>query len=45
MEHRDNETALDTISSNRNEYQQSAWDKGRPASKFDNLTDICEPIF
>jgi hypothetical protein len=30
--------------SNRNEYQESFWDKGRPARKTENLTAICEPI-
>jgi hypothetical protein len=30
--------------SNRNEYQESSWGKGRKASKADNLTTICEPI-
>jgi hypothetical protein len=30
--------------SNRNEYQESSWGKGRPACKADNLTAICEPI-
>jgi hypothetical protein len=31
---------------NRNEYQESTWEVkgGRPASKADNLTAICEPI-
>jgi hypothetical protein len=41
-------TALDkykTLSaSNRNEYQESSWGKGRPARGADNLTAICEPI-
>jgi hypothetical protein len=30
--------------SNRNEYQESSWGKGRPAHKADNLTTTCEPI-
>jgi hypothetical protein len=31
--------------SNRNEYHESSWrGKGRPASKADILTGICEPI-
>jgi hypothetical protein len=30
--------------SNRNEYQESSWGKGRPAGKANNLTAICEPI-
>jgi hypothetical protein len=30
--------------SNRNEYQESSWGKGRPVRKADNLTAICEPI-
>jgi hypothetical protein len=30
--------------SNRNEYQESSWDKGRPARKADNLAVMCEPI-
>jgi hypothetical protein len=30
--------------SNRNEYQESSWAKGRPARKADNLIAICEPI-
>jgi hypothetical protein len=29
---------------NRNEYQESYWDKRRPARKADNITAICEPI-
>jgi hypothetical protein len=29
--------------SNRNEYQESSWGKGRPACKADDLTAICEP--
>jgi hypothetical protein len=30
--------------SNRNEYQESSWRKGRPASKVNNPAVICEPI-
>jgi hypothetical protein len=30
--------------SNKNEYQESSWGKGRPARKADNLTAIFEPI-
>jgi hypothetical protein len=30
--------------SNRNEYQEYFWVKGRPVRKADNLTAICEPI-
>jgi hypothetical protein len=30
--------------SNRNEYQESFWDKGRPARKAENFTVVCEPI-
>jgi hypothetical protein len=30
--------------SNRNEYQESSWDEGRPAVKADNLTAIFEQI-
>jgi hypothetical protein len=29
--------------SNRNEYQESSWGKGRPVCKADSLTAICEP--
>jgi hypothetical protein len=29
--------------SNRNEYQESSWSKGRPARKAD-FTAVCEPI-
>jgi hypothetical protein len=29
--------------SNRNEYQESSWGKGRPACEADNLTTISEP--
>jgi hypothetical protein len=31
--------------SNRNEYQESSWGKGRPVRKVDNITAIFEPIF
>jgi hypothetical protein len=30
--------------SNRKEYQESSWGKGRPARKADNITAICELI-
>jgi hypothetical protein len=30
--------------SNRNEYQESSWGKGRPVRGADNLTAICELI-
>jgi hypothetical protein len=30
--------------SNRNEYQESSWGKGRPARNADNFTAISEPI-
>jgi hypothetical protein len=30
--------------SNRYEYQEYYWGKGRPARKADNLSAICEPI-
>jgi hypothetical protein len=30
--------------SNRNEYQESSWGKGRLVRGADNLTAICEPI-
>jgi hypothetical protein len=30
--------------SNRNEYKESSWGKGRPAREADNLTAICETI-
>jgi hypothetical protein len=33
------------IDSNRNEYQESSWGKGRPARKADNFTANCELIF
>jgi hypothetical protein len=29
---------------NRNEYDESSWAKGRPVRKADNLTALCEPI-
>jgi hypothetical protein len=36
-------TMVDSAS-NRNEYQEFSWVKGRPARKADNPTAICEPI-
>jgi hypothetical protein len=30
--------------SNRNEYQESSWVKGRPERRADKLTASCEPI-
>jgi hypothetical protein len=34
-----------TPASNRNEYQDSSWDKGLPELKAGNLTAICEQNF
>jgi hypothetical protein len=35
--------ALGSIQPLTDEYQESSWDKERPAGKADNFTAICEP--